>query len=79
MKKQDVHGFKVFFEKDAQKGVNYLDHDLDYKEAEIFFRNAKFRGETQFEDDDDRDYDLTYDRNKGTYTVIKRKKSGGWF
>ena len=79
LKKQDVHGFKVYFDKNAQDGVNYLDHDLDYEEVKVFFRNAKFHGETKFEDDRDRDYTLSYDRSKGTYTVVKRKKPGGWF
>lgn len=77
-KTQDVHGHKVDFDDDAKHGVEFLDHRLEYQEAEIFFRQAKSRGSAEFEDQDGRDYTLQYDPS-GRYSVLRRKKSSGWF
>ena len=74
---QDVHGYKVFGEKSAKFGINYLDHDLDYEEAKVFFRAARYNRPAKFEDARNRNFTLTYNRD-GTYTVEKRKSSG-WF
>ncbi len=76
--KQNVHGHTVTGEDNAMDGINYLDHDVDYKEAEVFFEQAKRNGSAQFEDERGRNFTLI--RNKdATYTVEKRKSSGGWF
>ncbi|MFH1598622.1 MAG: hypothetical protein ABIB97_06210 [Patescibacteria group bacterium] len=74
---QDVHGFKVFGAKDAKYGIDRLDHDLDYEEAKVLFKHARYSGPAKFEDDKDRDFTLKYNRD-GTYTVEKRKSSGWW-
>lgn len=74
---QDVHGFKVFGASDAEYGINYLDHDLDYEEAKVFFRTARYMGKAKFEDDHERNYTLKYNGD-GTYTVEKRKAGGWW-
>lgn len=76
--KRDVHGHTVSGEENALDGIRYLDHSLDYKEAEVFFDQAKSQGAAEFEDDKGRNYTLT--RNKdATYTVERREESGGWF
>lgn len=76
-KQRDVHGHNVWYTEDAKHGVEYLDNDLDYQEAEVFFRDAKLRGESRFEDDKDRNYALVY--TNGKYTLAFRKESRGWF
>jgi hypothetical protein len=76
--KRDVHGHSVLGDSNALDGIRYLDHSLDYKEAEVFFDQAKRRGSAEFEDAKGRNYTLV--RNKdATYTVERRKKSSGWF
>ncbi|USN53482.1 MAG: hypothetical protein H6760_04990 [Candidatus Nomurabacteria bacterium] len=77
-KHRDVHGHKVFYAEEAKRGVEYLDNALDYKEAEVFFRDAKSHGESEFEDEDRRNFTLVYNKN-GTYTLVYRKESRGWF
>lgn len=80
MERRDVHGHVVYGEDDAREGLNHLDYDLERDEAEVFFRQAKLRGQAEFEDDHDRQFTLVYDRGKGTYGVIRRASSGGgWF
>lgn len=75
--KRDVHGHTVLGEDNALNGIDYLDHDLDFKEAEVFFKQARYKGQVEFEDDKDRDFTLIYNQD-GTYAVELRK-SGGWF
>jgi hypothetical protein len=79
---RDIHGHKVLGEDNTVHGMDYLDHDLDFAEAEVFFTAAKQKGPTQFEDD--HDHQFTLSRNSdGTYQLTTRKKSsglfGGWF
>ena len=74
---QDVHGHKVLGDKKARDGINYLDHRLDYKEADVFFERARIKGSVQFEDDKGRNFTLKRNSD-GTYTVEKRKSSGWW-
>ena len=77
--KQDVHGHTVRGESDTKNGINYLDHKLDRGEAEVFFKQAKTHGSAEFEDEKGRNYTLIRNSN-ATYTVEKRKDSGGgWF
>ena len=79
---RDIHGHKVLGEDDTVHGMDYLDHDLQFAEAEVFFKAAKNANTTQFEDDKDRQYTLKYNGD-GTYQLLGRKKSsgffGGWF
>ena len=77
--KQDVHGYQVYFEDDAKHGVEYLDHRIDYREAKVFFEEAKNRGAAEFEDSENRDFTLTHTRGQGNYTVRRRQTSSGWF
>jgi len=72
---RDIHGHTVHGEDDAVKGLEHLDNDLDSGEAKALFDQARYRGQAQFEDDEDRNYTLTYD--DGRYTVTRRKSSGG--
>lgn len=75
---RDVHGHKVFHEDDALQGVDYLDHRLEYPESEVFFQTAKFRGKAEFEDGENRNFTLR-SNGDGTYTILRRKSSGGFF
>jgi len=73
---QDVHGYKVFGDKSAKHGIDYLDNNLDYDEAKVHFKHARYSGPSKFEDDRNRDFTLKYNGD-GTYTVSKRKT--GWW
>ncbi len=53
-------------------GINYLQYDLDSKEASVFFLAAKRTGEARFEDDYENQFTLTYDRYKYVYKLTKR-------
>lgn len=79
---RDVHGFHVYGTADAKDGLDYLDYRLSYQEVQVFFNQARYRGPAQFEDHMHRDFTLSYN-NDGTYTLTRRKKSGGglfgWF
>lgn len=68
--KTTIHSHPVTYEKDAYEGVRYLKIDLDFKEAEVFFREARMRGSADFEDDKDRQFTLIY--RDGVYTLIRR-------
>lgn len=65
-----IHGHHVAYEKDAYEGVRYLKNDLDHKEAEVFFSQARMRGSVMFEDDKDRQFTLTY--KDGVYSLTRR-------
>ncbi len=69
--KLKIHGHTVLFEGAARAGVQHLLRDLDYKEAEIFFRNARAQGKAEFEDDQDRDFTLIRNTD-GSYTLERR-------
>jgi len=73
-KKERIHGFLLEFDEELKEGVRYLRDDLQYKEAKTLFDAARLRGDAEFEDDYDRDWTLTYNRGKGTYTLIRRQR-----
>lgn len=69
--KRYVHGREVHFEdNDAHSGVRHLEHSLSKDEAEVFFHEAKRRGEAKFEDSEGRNY--TLERRDGAYHVKRR-------
>lgn len=65
-----VHGFPVIYEENALAGISYLRDDLDYQEARVFFDQARQRGSANFEDDNDRQYTLSY--KNGIYNLVRR-------
>ncbi len=69
--KERIHGFTVYFDRGLiRTAVEYLRRDLQYNEAKTLFDAARFDGTAYFEDDEDRDFSLIY--NRGVYTLIKR-------
>lgn len=72
-KKERIYGFWLEFEEELRDGVRYLRDDLQYKEAKTLFDAARLRGEAEFEDDQDRDWTLIYNRQAGNYTLIRRQ------
>lgn len=68
--KTTVHGFSVIYEQNTIEGIRYLRDDLDFNEARVFFDQARARGFSKFEDDEDRQYTLFY--KGGTYTLTRR-------
>lgn len=71
MKEVKIHGFKVKYEDNARAGIDYLLYDLDSEEARVFFSQAKLKKYAKFEDDQDRQFTLSYNLD-GTYTLIRR-------
>ncbi|MFH1643081.1 MAG: hypothetical protein ABH967_00365 [Patescibacteria group bacterium] len=69
-----VHGFWVTFGKDLWEGITYLSRDLQFEEAKTLFDAARLRGNAEFEDDDDRDWTLTYIRGKNSYVLTLRDR-----
>lgn len=70
MEKTTIHGFGVYYEKDAYAGITHLRDDLDFAEARVFFDQARSRGSANFEDDEDRQFTLSY--RGGVYTLLRR-------
>lgn len=73
-KKESIYGFRVKFEEEFRDGIRYLRDDLQRDEAKTFFDAARLTGEAEFEDDQDRDWTLMYNRGEGTYTLIRRQR-----
>lgn len=71
MKEIRIHGFKVKYEDNARPGIDYLLYDLDSEEARVFFYQAKLKKYAKFEDDEDRQFTLSFNLD-GTYTLIRR-------
>jgi len=71
--KEQIHGFWLVFEEELRDGVRYLRDDLQYKEAKTLFDAARLDGTAEFEDDQDRDWTLIYNRQDGNYTLIRRQ------
>lgn len=74
IKKEQIHGYWLIFEEELRDGVRYLRDDLQQKEAKTLFDAARLTGTAEFEDDQDRDWSLTYNRQDGTYTLIRRQR-----
>lgn len=73
MKTVSVKGSKVQYdEKNAREGIKHLTYDLDYKEAKVFFDQARIKGEADFEDDLEKQYTLAHNQD-GTYTLKRRR------
>lgn len=71
-KKTSVHGFTVEYEENFYPGIEYLKSDLQYNEAKVIFEMAKIKGSAEFEDDEDRDWTILYNKSKGIFTLIRR-------
>lgn len=74
-KKELICGFWVVFDEAALiDGVKYLRYDLQPSEARTLFDAARLRGSAEFEDDQDRDWTITYNRGDNTYTLFRRQR-----
>lgn len=71
--RRDIHGHIVYGEDDAEKGLYYLDYEIDPEEARVFFQQAKLHGQAEFEDRHNRQFTLEYDHGAGSYRVIGRE------
>ena len=72
--KEQVHGFWVRFEQDLREGIVYLSEDLQTEEAKTIFNAARLTGRAEFEDDEDRDWTLTYIRDDDLYVLTLREQ-----
>lgn len=57
-------------------GIEYL-RRLEWKEADVLFDRARMMKKVDFEDDQRRNYTMTYEG--GVYQVTKRGGGAGWF
>ena len=74
IKKEQIHGFWLTYEEELREGVRYLRDDLQFKEAKTIFDAARLDGTAEFEDDQDRDWTLIYNRQEGNYTLVRRQR-----
>ena len=74
IKTEKVYGFSVRFEQDLREGITYLSEDLQIEEAKTLFNAAKLTGRAEFEDDEDRDWTLTYIRDGDVYILTIRQQ-----
>jgi len=74
IKTEKVYGFLVRFEQDLREGITYLSQDLQVEEAKTLFNAAKLTGRAEFEDDEDRDWTLTYIREGDVYILTLRQQ-----
>jgi hypothetical protein len=74
VKKEQVHGYWLIFEEELRDGVRHLRDDLQSGEAKTIFDAARIDGTAEFEDDQDRDWTLIYNRQDGNYTLIRRQR-----
>lgn len=74
LKKTRIHGFTISYEDNAREGLRYLRDDLDYREAKVFFDQAKSKGSAEFEDEYDRQFTLMHQR--GVYVLMRRGRFG---
>ncbi|OGC47424.1 MAG: hypothetical protein A3A94_03245 [Candidatus Portnoybacteria bacterium RIFCSPLOWO2_01_FULL_43_11] len=65
-----AHGYPLDYDDNGYNGMKYLKNDLDNSEARVFFDQARRRGYAEFEDDNDRQYTMSY--KNGKYTVTRR-------
>lgn len=70
LKETYIHNYRVQYDDDAEAGVRHLDDDLDAEEARVFFDQARLRGKAAFEDDQERNFVLTY--RGGQYFLNRR-------
>ena len=69
-----IFGMQV--ESDAE-AVNYLEH-LPKEEVAAFFEEARLHGKMEFQDDQKKRYNMTYNSSTAIYT-IGPAASSGWF
>ena len=74
IKKEQIHGFWLIYEEELRDGVRYLRDDLQHAEAKTLFDAARVDGVSEFEDDQDRDWTLIYNRQEGNYTLVRRQR-----
>jgi len=74
IKKESIHGFWLTFDEEMRDGVRYLRDDIQLGEAKTLFDAARLRGEAEFEDDHERNWTIIYNRNDGTYTLLRRQR-----
>lgn len=74
VKKEQVHGYWLIFEEELRDGVRHLRDDLQSGEAKTIFDAARLDGTAEFEDDQDRNWTIIYNRQDGNYTLIRRQR-----
>lgn len=70
VKKTTVHSFTVEYEEEAKEAIHFLQDELDYEEAKVFFDQAKLKRSAEFEDKYRHNYTLTY--ANGIYVLTRR-------
>jgi len=71
-KEINIHGFIIKYSETCAEGIKYLQYDLQFREAKTLTDAARFAGTAEFEDDQDRDWTLIYEKDTGKYKLVKR-------
>jgi len=72
--KKQIHGYRVVYDESTKVAVEHLRSDLQYNEAKTIFDAARINGSAEFEDDEDRDWTLIYNRGNYSYTLVRRTR-----
>jgi hypothetical protein len=67
--RKNIHGHVVHGDESVEKGFYYLTYEIDSKEAEILFKQAKLHGTAEFQDRENRLFMIAYNRNDSTYRL----------
>jgi len=67
-----IKGQKVYYDDETKDGVYCLGQDLDFSEAEVFFKHARMYQKADFEDDKEGQFTIFYNRGRGVYWIERR-------
>jgi metal-dependent hydrolase (beta-lactamase superfamily II) len=74
VKREKIHGYLVDFDESLKMtGIRYLQYELQEREAKTLFEAARLKGEAYFEDKQNRNFTLIYNRESGLYQVVGRQ------
>ncbi|MCD6471343.1 hypothetical protein J7K86_02345 [bacterium] len=68
---KNLRGYTVYYEKNAEKGIEHLAYVLNFDESESLFRAAKLEGKIEFEDRYGHNFTLISNLD-GTFKVVIR-------
>jgi hypothetical protein len=71
IKERFICGNKVQYEQSDKDGIYYLENDIECAEADVFFYYARHRKPAPFEDDRERQFELSYE-GSDTYKLSRR-------
>jgi len=68
-----LHGYKTRYNEESRRGMEHLLNDLQASEVKPLFEYAKRESSADFEDDNEGQFSILYNKGDFTYTIIRRK------